>query len=461
MNQIILQKAYQMVAQIEGKIVEKELDIEKCMPELVKITQATALDMYHELIEQADAAIKAAKQERRQEGLVIERNQDTRTLITSIGELNYERTYYWNREKDRYEYPVDRMLGIEHYERVDPGLSKGLVSCARTRSYRDSSRRKCQGSVTAQTVMNKIRKAEPVIAEYKEKRKVPYLHIDADEDHVALQRYMYRKSTEVPLVSVYEGIEYAGKRNRCIGTFHISEYGKKPEDLWEEVLNRIEQRYDLEGTRIYLHGDGAEWIKKGLEWLPKAKFVLDPYHKNKYVTEVVAGCDADEKQMLRKAIQHAMEDEDTAYFTKAIQYALEKHPEREEAIAEAANYLLNQMEGVSIRKQEPEAKNGGATEPHVSHVLSDRLSSRPKGWSKETLKHFAPILANGSEVRMMRKEQPELTPVQKMAVKKVSKKYSPGIPNEVRPIFLDTGKQDGWYKLFHSLIYDDSRIITQ
>ena len=53
LNQIILQKAYQMVAQIEEKIVEKELDIEKWMPELVKITQATALDMYHELIKQA------------------------------------------------------------------------------------------------------------------------------------------------------------------------------------------------------------------------------------------------------------------------------------------------------------------------------------------------------------------------------------------------------------------------
>ena len=147
--------------------------------------------------------------------------------------------------------------------------------------------------------------------------------------------------------------------------------------------------------------------------------------------------------------------------TKAIQYALEKHPEREEAIAEAANYLLNQMEGLSIRKQEPEAKNEGATEPYVSHVLSDRLSSTPKGWSKETLKHFAPILANGSKVRMIRKEQPELTVVQKLAMKKVRKKYSPEIPSEVKPIFLDTGKQDGWYKLFHRLIYDDSRIITQ
>ena len=461
MNQIILQKAYQMVAQIEEKIMEKELDIEKSIPELVKIANATALDMYHELIEQADAAIKAAKQERRQEGLVVERNRDTRTLITSIGDLNYKRTYYWNSGKGRYEYPVDRLLGIEQYERIDPGLSKGLVSCARTRSYRDSSQRKCKGSVTAQTVMNKIRKAEPVIAEYEEKRKVRYLHIDADEDHVALQRYTHRKSTEVPLVSVYEGIEHVGKRNRCIGTFHISEYGKKPDELWEEVLSRIEQRYDLEGTRIYVHGDGAEWIKKGLEWLPKSKFVLDQYHKNKYVTEVVAGCDADEKQMLRRAIQHAMEDEDAAYFTKAIQYALEKHPEREETITDAANYLLNQMEGVSIRTKEPESKNGGATEPHVSHVLSDRLSSRPKGWSKETLKRFAPILANGSDVRMIRKDQPELTAVQKLAVKRVRKKYSPGIPSEVRPIFLDTGKQDGWYKLFHSLIYGDSRIIIQ
>ena len=155
MKQIILQKACQMVAQIEEKIIEKELDIEKCMPELVRITQSTALDIYRELIEQTDATMKAGKQKRRQEGLVVERNRDPRTLITSIGDLQYERTYYWNRKKNQYEYPVDRLLGIEHYERVDPGLSKGLVSCARTRSYRDSSRKTCRGSVTAQTVMNK------------------------------------------------------------------------------------------------------------------------------------------------------------------------------------------------------------------------------------------------------------------------------------------------------------------
>lgn len=146
MNQIILQQiACKMVAQIEKKIIEKEHNIEGSIPELVKIIQEAALEMYHEFIEQADAAIKAAKRERKQEGLVVERKQDSRTVITSIGDLTFGRTYYWNSVKRCYEYPVDRLLGIEHYERIDPGLSKGLVSCARTRSYRDSSR----GSVKA------------------------------------------------------------------------------------------------------------------------------------------------------------------------------------------------------------------------------------------------------------------------------------------------------------------------
>jgi len=62
----------------------------------------------------------------------------------------------------------------------------------------------------------------------------------------------------------------------------------------------------------------------------------------------------------------------------SIQYVLDHYPERTEDIQAAADYLLSHIKGVSIRKQEPEAKNGGATEPHISHVLSSRLSSRPK-----------------------------------------------------------------------------------
>ena len=193
------------------------------------------------------------------------------------------------------------------------------------------------------------------------------------------------------------------------------------EELWVEVLDRIEKKYDLENTNIYVHGDGARLIKEAQEWLPKSRFVLDPYHKNKYITKVIASFDANEEKMLRTAIQQAHENEDTEYYNKSVQYVLGKRPEREETITDTETYLLNQMAGVSIWKHDPKARNSGVSEPHVSHILPGRLSSRPKGWSKETLKHFAPILANGSEVRMICKQQPELTPLQKKAVKKVKK----------------------------------------
>ncbi|MBQ6206458.1 MAG: UPF0236 family protein [Oscillospiraceae bacterium] len=54
---------------------------------------------------------------------------------------------------------------------------------------------------------------------------------------------------------------------------------EKTEDIWDEVLTELEKRYDLSQTVIYLHGDGANWIRSGLEYLPNAVFVLDPYHK--------------------------------------------------------------------------------------------------------------------------------------------------------------------------------------
>ena len=62
---------------------------------------------------------------------------------------------------------------------------------------------------------------------------------------------------------------------------------------------------------------------------------------------------------------------------------------------EATNYLLNNFDAIQVYTADAEARNGGATEPHVSHVLSSRLSSRPMGWSTKTLKAFVPILAAG------------------------------------------------------------------
>lgn len=73
-------------------------------------------------------------------------------------------------------------------------------------------------------------------------------------------------------------------------------------------------------------------------------------------------------------------------------------PQRADRIPEAANHLRNHTLAITIHVKYPAVGYGGAAEPHVSHVLSNRLGSRPIGWSKETLLHFARILANVPEV---------------------------------------------------------------
>lgn len=54
--------------------------------------------------------------------------------------------------------------------------------------------------------------------------------------------------------------------------------------------------------------------------------------------------------------------------------------QEKEKITELRKYIINNWKGVEIYSKE--AYEGSCTEGHVSHVLSDRLSSRPMGWSK-------------------------------------------------------------------------------
>ena len=63
-----------------------------------------------------------------------------------------------------------------------------------------------------------------------------------------------------------------------------------------------------------------------------------------------------------------------------------QNPDRAETISQNAAYLQLFVKGISIFKKDERANNGGCTEPHISHVLAARLSSRPLAWSETTLK---------------------------------------------------------------------------
>jgi hypothetical protein len=166
--------------------------------------------------------------------------------------------------------------------------------------------------------------------------------------------------------------------------------------MWEQALTEVESRYDIADARIYLRGDGGGWIRTGMEWFPGAIFVLDKYHKNKAIKGMTAGLSMREQKVYGGMIRSALDMEDKRSVDEVAKRLCSALPERADKISASAAYLERFIAGISVCVQDPSANNGGCAEPHVSHVLSSRLSARPMAWSKRALVKFAPILAGAS-----------------------------------------------------------------
>jgi hypothetical protein len=281
------------------------------------------------------------------------------------------------------------------------------------------------GALTKQTVLNKIRKTKGLeLIPSGEKKKVNVLYVVADEDHVPLQN---GRNVIVPLITVHEGIEKVSKnRNKCRNAKHFTRYGKKTKHLWEEVSAWLREEYDLDCVgRIYLHGDGAKWIKYGLELLPNSKIVLDSFHLEKALKQVTAGKRKEFLPRLRKAFN--MYDLEGIY-TIMEEMLLEVEDIKEvKIIQDFWKYISNNWDGIEIKRYEPQC-GGSCTEAQISHVLADRLSRKPLGWSEKGLEYMSLLRVykeNGGIVTrdniLKRDEKKPLSEMEKRVVAQVKK----------------------------------------
>lgn len=441
---------------------EERPSLEKAETKLLELACLYTAQVLGAFYEHKDREILENKALRKKKGLAVERKNDSREIVTKLGMLHFNRTYYKCKDGG-YVYPVDEYAGIEAYRRVSGGTCLALVESATRQSYVRASQAVTGGNVSSQTVMNLIRRARtPATKTQEELRKVPYLHIDADEDHVKLANCK-KQSTYVPLVTVYEGMEKHRKRNECVNSFSISEYGRTPDEFWEHVATEVSARYDLTETRVYIHSDAGQWIKTAEEWFPGAVFVLDQYHKNKYIKQSTTGFPGEEGNRFQKRIRESLENGQKEELLQIQAEMCEAHPERVENIEEKTGYLYNNFEAINIRKTDVEANNGGSSEPHVSHILSSRLSTRPMAWSKETLKHIAPILATGKFVlenpQIGETEQTDHTQSDDCITKKQGKHKKPknilGLPDPTISADITSsfgGHLDGLYSILRPMM---------
>src|SRR5574344_2797804 len=57
--------------------------------------------------------------------------------------------------------------------------------------------------------------------------------------------------------------------------------------------------------------------------------------------------------------------------------------------ADIMNYILNNVEGIKNLYRNKKELHGCSAEGHISHIFSDRMSSRPMGWKKKNVDNMS------------------------------------------------------------------------
>jgi hypothetical protein len=367
------------------------INTKKSLDEIGAMIVKEALEMLDEVIRESSS---------RKKEYYIQRRNDEKTLITKFGEVNYLRTYYKSKKDGSYRYLSDELVGIYPYERMDLSYESELIEEAIETSYEKSGKRASNNvQVTRQTVMNTIRRLGNVENDEAEiplkKRVVKTLYIEADEDHVALQN---GRNKEIKLIYVHEGKRFKSKgRYELINKRLFTGSLIASEDLWLDVANYLEEAYDLDRVeKIYISGDGASWIKEGLNWIKGSEYVLDYFHLSKYVKTATA-----HMPQTFEPLWTYIRDLNKKGVIELLNFitAETESETKKEAVKKSKRYILNNWKG--IEKGMEEGYIGCSAEGHISHILSSRLSSRPLGWSlvgADQMARLRVYKANGGDI---------------------------------------------------------------
>jgi hypothetical protein len=362
-----------------------------------------------EVLEKLDEELRQSKLRKKSWEIV---RKDSTSLLTSFGEIRYSRTYYRPKSGGIRQYLIDSIVGIKPHERVSSDVVINTVEEAIDSSYRKAGEAASYvDGISKQAVMDKVHQIQILEPELdvKEKRKANILYIEADEDHVSLQQVTGKDekrkyNTVMPkLVYVHEGIDTAKSSGKRKVLKNVRYFGGdlNSEELWLKVSEYIDKQYDEESIEtIYISGDGASWIRQGCSWINKSRFVLDNYHLNKYVKAATVHLNNKEiSQELRDALDWPDRKMLKTVFKKIL--SLTESETKREVVKDARRYMLNNWDGIVIKAEKGSEIIGCSAEGHVSHVFSDRLSSRPKGWSKIGVSQMSQLLIykkNGGKI---------------------------------------------------------------
>jgi hypothetical protein len=320
------------------------------------------------------------------------------TIGTMFGSITINRRRYLDRETGDRIALLDRHLRFSGSDALSPFLTEMAVKWAvKGPSYRDARDRFCDllgyQVMSHEKIRQEVLKIEPKkINEKAEKPKdVEVLFLEVDGLHVHKQNST-RSTREVKIGVVHEGWnqlhpssnEYELKDKSYWHTMGTGE------EFWDSFSRYLYNQYSItKNTHIVINGDGAEWIRSGVDYFENAIYTYDRYHIKPWVKRALG---KRPKQDRRKAYL-AADANDPVALVSAIAESEKKEidEEKKKEITDLRNFILENMDAFRDYRQILKDENGvdttgmrpmGSAESNMN-LFSRRTKKMGYSWSFE------------------------------------------------------------------------------
>ena len=211
--------------QIEKNFFQNPFCFPQCVFTLRRILTEIGCQFLSGMLEEYNTMLEGSVKRRRTWQI---KDQSRKSLLTSIGSISFTRTRFQNKTTGRSVYLLDQLMGLSPHVRISRDAEAVILNEAADVSCQKAGIRISPFEpVSRETVLRHVHKAEiPLRPEEgkPELREIPYLYVEVDEDHAALQ-YLDKKGDvkhwkgignnglNVKLVYVHEGYEKEGTRH--------------------------------------------------------------------------------------------------------------------------------------------------------------------------------------------------------------------------------------------------------
>ena len=376
-----------------SNILENNLFLHEVEHNIFNSTKELNLEILKQILEHLDLEYKNSKE--RKEKYYVQQTRE-RTLITSLGLLTFNKTYYKSKEKinGKYKYYsyLEDYLGIAKWAKMTLAAEVVLINNALDNGYSWSANNSIPNYITTrQTISSKIQSINYNYIENVTKKETPtVIYIEADEVHANLQsREKGTRNRIVPVILTHEGHkEDFVKKKELKEQHYIASSILKTNKLWNEAYKYLDTKYELDkNPTIFVSGDGGPWIKGYDEAFPNAIYVLDPFH---YFNKKLAYIFKKEPIITSIAdsyLRNKMVDE----FKLLVNVQIEKYPEQKKDMIKVQNFLIDNIEGI-INQKNPLYKCPCSMEGHISNKYAKFITSRPHSYSEDGLENIVQLL---------------------------------------------------------------------